>query len=98
MATRILAGADFWSTRVERTVTQRGRDTKVYNGTTVLSLLFLVSSYVKFSGTTYVCVLNLKADSISYVCALKLLTFDLHAFVGVGSHSDVVDSGFCLFC
>ena len=36
----------FWGTMLWRA--------KVYNGTKVLSLLFPVSSYVKFSGTTYV--------------------------------------------
>ena len=38
----------FWGTMLWRA--------KVYNGTKVLSLLFLVSPYVKFSETTYVCV------------------------------------------
>ena len=36
----------FWGTMLWRA--------KVYNGTKVLSLLFLVSPYVKFSETTYV--------------------------------------------
>ena len=38
----------FWGTMLWRA--------KVYNGTKVLSLLFLVSPYVKFSETTYVLV------------------------------------------